>query len=64
MTENNDGVLQKKVTSKKNQGLQHREGKRWMIKTMFLSIIYSVIFHVEAFRTKWLSKGLYKVKDK
>ena len=64
MTENNDRVLQKKVTSKKNQGLQQREGKRWMIKTMFLSIIYSVIFRVEPFRTKWLSKGLYKVKDK
>ena len=64
MTENNDGVLQKKVTSKKNQGLQQREGKRWMIKTMFLSIIYSVTFRVEAFRIKWLSKGLYKVKDK
>ena len=64
MTENNDGVLQKKVTSKKNQGLQQREGKRWMIKTMFLSIIYSVIFCVEDFRTKWLSKGLYNVKDK
>ena len=28
MTENNGGVRQKKVMSKKSQGLQHRGGKR------------------------------------
>ena len=35
-----------------------------MIKTMLLSIIYEDILFVEAFRTKWLSKGLSKVKGK
>ena len=34
------------------------------MKTMLLSIIYEIIFCVEAFRNKWLSKGLSKVKDK
>ena len=34
------------------------------MKTMLLSIIYEVFFCVEAFETKWLSKGLSKVKDK
>ena len=43
--------------SKKKQGLQQRGGKR-------RSITYYVIFCVEAFRTKWLSKGLSKIKDK
>ena len=28
MTENNDGVGREKFMSKKNQGLQHRGGKR------------------------------------
>ena len=70
MTENNGRVWRKKVMSKKNQGLQH--GRKEEVGTLLLGndknnviVNYLLIrFCVEAFRTKWLSKELSKVKDK
>ena len=56
--------------SKKNQGLQH--GRKEEVGTLLLvndknNVIVNYLlirFCVEAFRTKWLSKELSKVKDK
>ena len=65
MTENNSGVRQKKVMSKKNQVLRHGR-KEVEVGTLLLGndknsvIVNYYLFCIQAFETKWLSKA----KDK